>query len=190
MEQIYYTQEGHGYVLRTVSQNPRAFSTPGTTRGVVQVRVNNTATIYPDPPYGANSTININTTKKIIPVQAFAVITGNVTPVVDIASVYYFPIRGIEAPFVNSYEHFRSLGKTLPLTTRIYDDTEENYHHNFMYGQAVYNDSDFIDPTSGITFVFVNRQSMAMTNGTIDFHYEIPVGDYYQSMIFTYFEML
>jgi hypothetical protein len=191
MQQIYYTQEGTAYVLRTASTMSDV-SIPVDSEGAIIVAINNTGEDIM-PGYD-NSIIEVITSKKIIPVGAYLSWATASATIVDISAFFYLMMEGKTAPFNNSNIHWSAMGKMMPLLEKndIGITNPNSYHYNVRYGQAVFNDNDFIDPSIGLSLIYCEVQSGMLTQGasSSDITFNLPADDYTYGLIFTYFEML
>lgn len=183
MKQLFYTEEGSAYIVKTVTKNLMG--------QVIADPINYQLIANVNQPVSASlATIQVTTPKRIIPVCANLafVSTAGVTTA-NISSVYYGAIRG-NVPNENAYDQQSSQAKMFPLVDQIFYTTNNLYAYNVRYTQAVFTDSDFIDVSAGVSFYFQSDLAQALTimpnGGSL---VVIPAGTYYISETFTFLEL-
>jgi len=185
MKQIYYTQEGKPYVIKTVTrQSSGTYAVP---TGLGTSVIINMDSIPITTQY---LTISLSTPRKIIPVSCSFSLSqgGGVAPDVDVQSVYYGMTRG-NVPNYDSWDHMSAISKMIPLANKIFYASNQLYGYNVFYNQAVLTESDFIDMTGGVIFFFGPELSNALTNTSMG-GATIPAVAFRSNVVFTYFELL
>lgn len=188
MEQIYYTQEGSRYILKTVSL----------TNAFTEAAARNTAfgvCVYTDTaPTLDRYSIGVKSVKKIIPVSAslsaISTVSGNV--IVDIESTYYTTVRGINGLVgaIPSFDNMKPLSKMSPLVDNVFYTNTNFYGYKIKYGQVVLSDVDFMSPQGGLSFMFTSNLAFAYTNSYLLMsNISIPADSYSIAIVFTYFEL-
>jgi hypothetical protein len=159
LEQLYYTQEGKPYILKSVTKNFASFI-PGsdiTFNPLLDVNVN-LPTINNKP-----WAIGITSPKKIIPLfctfSACEVVTGLVQA--NISSPFYQVLLGNGT--ITGYYGVKAISKGLAMIDRLFFSNNQNYAFNIRYGQIVYSVDDFISPSSGLLISFTNNLANAIT---------------------------
>ncbi len=183
MKQLFYTEEGSIYVVRTATKNSVLNVLAGPAGIDINVAIN-TTTI----PLTTDLPIFVSTSKKIIPISLnmAAVSQANVITI-DIASVFYTMVSG---PGVGSLSYVQgpSQSKMFPLVDRIYYTSNSLYAYNVMYNQIVFSDSDFIDTTPGLGLYYSPDRASAMT-GRATPTITLAAGTYDFSTTFVYLEL-
>lgn len=185
MQQLYYTQEGKPYVIKTVSRKYN-FAESFANFYYALVYVNNVNT--PTDKF----TLALTTSKKIIPIKA-CFTAGSVslgTPILDIQSVYYSLIRGNNALVgtYDSYDHLSAITKMTALAERQFYSSDNFYGYSIKYGEAVLCENDFINPSGGCAFYFTPSIAMALNN-FVQANITTTPDTYSSNVTFTYFEL-
>lgn len=179
MKQVFYTQEGKKYVLKTVSKV--LDDQPGGPYDATPVLVFNSPGFSENP-----FRVLVDSPRKIIPISCTATARNTSGTVIDITSCYYALIRTTV-----SYDHLQGISKSIPLIDSQYYTNENFYSYNFRYTQAVYSESDFIDPNGGLQLYFVNNKTDALGGWTSASAPTMPAGSAFRTVvIFTYFELM
>lgn len=186
MENILYTQEGHSYVLRCVTENV-ANALLSASNIILGVEVNL-------DPSGTPGTIHItNQSNRIIPIMAgmhFSNLDGSGNPqsVVDITSPYYTAQRGTIGNQVPIYEQQRSQIKLFPFVQRDFLTSDSFYNFSCFHNYAVFSTDDFLDPSAGLFLRFSNNQTLALTENDSP---SIPIaaGQYDYNTHFLFYEL-
>lgn len=186
MNQIFYTQEGSPYIIKTATFNVDNEAL------VAPLSVSPTVLLNDSSTNSSLGNLSITTKKNIIPISlsmavrdVFAVAPGII---VDITSPYYFGVRGVTPILENAPDAQLPLSKMIPLIDRIFFTDSANFGFNVRYGQAVFSDGDFIDVKSRMFISFTSEQATALTFTQDGF--TIPIGTYDGNMTFIYFELL
>lgn len=182
MEQIYYTQEGKPYVLKTISKTGdyTAF-VPFSTGFNVFVNLNAPTAL------ATAVSLQTNTPKRIIPVMGtFSLIkTSDSSTYANISSPYYFTYFGDFS--TREFASLRALGKMNPLIDRLFFSDTKNYAYNARYGEAVFATDDFLNPSAGLIVSFNTDLAGALTATGQTF--SIAADTYKIAITFTYFEL-
>jgi hypothetical protein len=179
MKQIYFTEEGSAYVLKSITKNLRAevFAAGG-----YELAVHINTPVTGSQP----SKLEFTTAKRIIPVIATLAIVDSYSsgnPLVDISTSYYWSLRGSSL----SFDGQPSQTKLYPLVDEMFYTSVNFYNYNVRYNQAVFNDGDFIDASTGIILSFVSSKANAFAAvSTVPI---VAAGTYDCSVNFLYFEL-
>lgn len=182
MQQIYYTQEGNAYVLKTVTKYTRSVAlVSGNQLGFV-VTFNNSPFTPPD-----YTSFKIVTNKRIVPVMFFAGMEGAVSNdvSVNISTPYFIMQRS--GTFKTDY--LKALSKMIPNINMIMYTDNGNYGYGLKYGQSVLSDQDFIEVTQGCDFFIADILGYAMVGRQHNPTILTPSGNYNLGISFAYFEM-
>lgn len=187
MEQIFYTQEGSRYILKTVSRN-LTFVEAANSNYYPLICINSIDSAN-GPFY-----LSMTTDKRIIPVTASfsARSTGAGGSIVDIQSPYYALFRGNTGltGFSNSTDNIVPLSKSSPIVERVFYTSNNFYNYNFKYSQSVYCNNDFISTQGGISLIFTPSLSFAYSGVAFGLNTISTTPDsYYATVVFTYFEL-
>lgn len=191
MKQIYYTQEGTPYILKTSTYFNPAYLLIAPNRLIPVVMVN-FPTGYSTSNFGS---FQVSTGKKIVPVSySFSAVVDIVLePVstVDVGSVYWVAQNGNQAGtvFTTDIKSKQVLAKLYPLANRVYYSNNLNYNYSLAYNQAVLSDNDFLEANNPLGIAFFEKLSYCMT-ASGDYSGIVPGGTYKVAGTFTYFEML
>jgi hypothetical protein len=106
--------------------------------------------------------------------------------VANIGAFFYSLQRGSNI----STDHQRSISKLLPLLDVVTNVNDNNYFYNVRYGQAVFNNVDFIETSSRDVFLtYFRTMSFGMSPGPFGGEQvAIPAGSYSMNLTFLYFE--
>jgi hypothetical protein len=191
MNNIYYTQEGTPYILKSISKNiPNWSSITGTIAPNVFVNINSDNS-------GVAYIIDLKTSKKIIPISlSFAALdNSNLSIFANVTSPYYACFRNkttILNPLKSTFEQLRPLGKIIPFIDRPFFTDNQNFFYNVKYNDSVFSDVDFITPVGGFFIEFTSNQVDALTSNPSSIGF-IPfvAGPFYNTSItFCYFEQV
>jgi len=181
--QLFYTEEGKTYVVRTISTKKVDFNNV--------TAINQVPTLIINPPLGFPTSIfptllEYSTPKKIIPIQFnYSVLRGGFSiPDIDISSCYY----GFYRLFGPNQDHINAFNKMIPLIQRVFYTTDNYYAYNCRYTNCLLAEKDFIDPNGTSEFRFFPEIANAIssnTNPTII----LPLGNINITSTFTFLEL-
>jgi hypothetical protein len=189
--QIFYTQEGKAYVLKTATKY-----TAGYVVGVPPQNLNafieiNASAINTNP-----DVLSMQTTKPMIPVSLSISITDVTAPaspvvVTDITSTYYTFLRvtaGVPT-FLDPDGH-KAISKMIPLIQRVFYTSDFFYGYNVKYNDFIPNDSDFLI-IQGLSYLYFQPSLANALTGYAPTN-TLPVGSttLNATVVFTYFELL
>jgi len=189
MKQLYYTQEGQSYILKSQSKRfVHDFGEMGES-GDIEVVVNGPITNQSNERFR----LDFKTDKPIIPVQccygAVKVVGG--TRYVDVMSVYY-SFHDVDFDIVNN-QHLPGLTKMVPCVQAIYYTSNSHYAYGIKYGQTVLSTTDFIPCTGRAGFKFKNFMADSFTDDadavTIPIVSPATVNEVQVDITFLYFEL-
>lgn len=185
MQQVYYTQEGQPYVLKTVTKNVSPYAS-GNIAAYPTLYVNwdqGVDTAFPNA-------INITTSKKIIPLYATfsAIKISDSTVFIDIATPFYYVLLGDGS--MGSYSGVKSLSKMLPYVQRSYFTDNSHFSYINNYGSVVYSLDDFLNVSSKLYVAFELSQAWALTGRNSNYIRFTAGTNYSTSVTITYFELI
>lgn len=181
MKQLFYTQEGNPYILKTANKT--------SVLSIAAPQVLYKQVIFNSESLGAfpEQSIGISAVKKIIPVSytisAFLNAAGTLNA--NISECYYITYYAS----TSSTKNRSCLAKSVPLIDRVFYTDDANHGYSFRYSQAVYSDTDFLD-TDNLTLYMVNTLDRAMCFQYDQASPSLAAADYTLAITFTYFEML
>jgi hypothetical protein len=186
MKQVYYTQEGHSYILKSINKDINV-TFAGATGIINTVGVNLTAA---EKAAIVNQTfLFVDTGKKIIPLSytfsAFNLPVPNTVASNTVKCYYDIGSWGGGAKY-NKYK--TTLAKTVPYIERIYYTDDLFHAYTVQYNQLVFSDEDFIETSQGLGVRFTGTLTQAMTGQVVESE-SLAAGQYAITITFTYFEM-
>jgi hypothetical protein len=184
MEQIFYTQEGKPYILKSVTKNRPSFTGVfNFTYPELRVNFNTSAGLLP-------GSTDIDTPKKIIPISAslgiYDLTLGDVA--IDITTPFYSVVNGFGTS--NGFYGQRAQAKILPLIDRSFFNDLTHFAYSVKYGQSVYCLEDFIPTSDGLLISFNYSQAIGLTNQNPGIISSDPTHTYSSSLVIVYFELL
>jgi hypothetical protein len=189
--QIFYTQEGKAYILKTATKYIAGYvvaAPPHSVNAFVEI---NAAAINTNP-----DALSLQTNKPILPVS-FSVCMNDVTvplsPVVvtDITSPYYIFARVMPGiPTFLDPDGHKAISKMIPLIDRVFFTSNLFYGYNVKYNDFIPNDSDFLI-IQGLSYLYFQPSLANALTGYAPSN-TLPVGTTLlnATIVFTYFELL
>ncbi len=183
MVQIFYTQEGTPYVLRTVTKY-----TPNIAIGLgsgVQFAVKFNTSALAVAEY---TSFQIYTQKRVIPVMFNASMQTYLDDElwVNIASPFFSMTRQTAM----KQDYAKAASKMWPMVEMIMYTNNANYNYGIKYGQTVLSDSDFVEVTQGCEFHPKALLAEGLTHYLGAVFPGQPAGNYNFGLTFCYFELL
>lgn len=185
MEQIYYTQEGIPYTLKSTSKLTTAvIANPVTDFLKMLVAIN--------PPAAGPGVldwqfIEVKTSRPIIPIMYnVGMVTAAGTVGADISAPYY----GFTRDGSVQTNNLIPLSKMSPVLSLMDFSDFVNFHYGCKYGQAVFSEGDFITTQGECRFPFFPMQVFGMNRvfpASADM--VVPNGTYQVAITTTYFEL-
>jgi hypothetical protein len=162
MKQLYYTEEGMPYIIRSCSRYEQIENYAGGSM-IPFIYINRDHTGYTEEQ--ASPAIRINTSNKIIPVL-YSLGIYQETPQAystNFRTPFFTCETGLGAGAAFTTDLFSSLNKIGGIAEREYVTDEQNFSWNLKYTQAVLSASDFIEPSNGVQFAAVQNIAPALT---------------------------
>lgn len=183
-ERIFYTQEGTGYVLKSINKFTEAY--------VIAAPTSLTSTIYcnPTPLVGNNFfDITFQTTKRIIPIsfsfQAMDIVTG----IVEVDQLTpYIKIFNSDATINNYYRN--AIPKIYPYVQRNFYTSLNLFNYQIQYNQLVFSDNDFAFTQDMLIIIPSSNFAEAVIFNSLSGFATMQPGTYNIYESFTYFEMI
>lgn len=187
MNQVYYTEEGAVYKLRTISDAAFFQVLPASPNLSLSVGVN-----LPPNTVSPVGNLRLNTSRKIIPLMFSAGMTDLIAnlQIANIQRVFFRVSDSTGATLPNSVTVLMKNIANMGYETNNLFDSPNEHLYGIKYNQCVYKESDFLQfsSSSSIDFTRTLAESLSATNLIVN-QIPYPASTYSYGFSFLYFEL-